>query len=48
MAPSATAKAAAGAGTDGYEDAVKQIGEIEQRLGLADLAQFTSPAPRRG
>jgi hemerythrin-like domain-containing protein len=35
-------------GTDGYEDAVKQIGEIEQRLGLADLAQFTAPAPPRG
>ena len=33
-------------GTDGYEDAVKQIGEIEQRLGLADLAQFTAPPPR--
>jgi len=34
-------------GTDGYEDAVKEIAEIEQRLGLADLAQFTAPAPPR-
>ncbi len=32
-------------GTDGYEDAVKQIGTIEQRLGVADIAQFTPPAP---
>jgi hemerythrin-like domain-containing protein len=30
-------------GKDGYEDAVKQIGQIEQVLGLADLAQFTAP-----
>jgi len=34
-------------GTDGYEEAVKRIGEIEQRLGLADLAQFTPPPPPR-
>jgi hemerythrin-like domain-containing protein len=34
-------------GKDGYEDAVKQIGHIEQVLGLADLAQFTAPpAPK--
>jgi len=33
-------------GKDGYEDAVAQIGQIEQTLGLADLAQFT--APREG
>ena len=32
-------------GKDGYEDAVKQIGQIEQVLGLADLAQFTAPPP---
>jgi hemerythrin-like domain-containing protein len=30
-------------GKDGYEDAVKQIGDIEGTLGLADLAQFTAP-----
>jgi hypothetical protein len=32
-------------GRDGYEDAVRQIGEIETSLGLADLGQFTAPAP---
>lgn len=32
-------------GKDGYEDAVKQIGDIEGSLGLADLAQFTAPPP---
>jgi hemerythrin-like domain-containing protein len=32
-------------GKDGFADAVKQIAEIEQTLGLADLAQFTPPAP---
>jgi len=32
-------------GEDGYEEAVKQIGDIESRLGLADLAQFTAPPP---
>jgi hemerythrin-like domain-containing protein len=32
-------------GTDGYETAVKQIGEIEQSLGLSDLSQFTAPPP---
>jgi hemerythrin-like domain-containing protein len=32
-------------GSDGYEDAVKQIGEIEGALGLADLGQFTAPPP---
>jgi hemerythrin-like domain-containing protein len=32
-------------GKDGYEDAVKQIGEIETALGLSDLGQFTAPAP---
>jgi hemerythrin-like domain-containing protein len=34
-------------GADGYEDAVAQIGKIEQMIGLADLAQFTAPAPPR-
>ena len=29
-------------GKDGYEDAV---GQIEQALGLVDLAQFTAPPP---
>jgi len=33
-------------GGDGFEEAVKQIGNIEQALGLADLAQFTAPPPR--
>jgi hemerythrin-like domain-containing protein len=32
-------------GKDGYEDAVSQIGQIEQVLGFADLAQFTAPPP---
>jgi len=32
-------------GEDGFEDAVKQIGEIETSLGLADISQFTAPAP---
>jgi len=32
-------------GHDGFEDAVKQIGEIEQALGVADIAQFTTPPP---
>ena len=32
-------------GKDGYEDAVAQIRQIEQALGLADLAQFTAPPP---
>ncbi len=31
-------------GEDGFEDALKQIAEIEQSLGLSDLAQFTAPA----
>ena len=30
-------------GHDGFEDAVKQIADIEQSLGLADLAKFTAP-----
>ena len=32
-------------GKDGFEDAEKKIGDIEIRLGLADLAQFTPPKP---
>jgi hemerythrin-like domain-containing protein len=32
-------------GGDGFDDAVKQIGEIEQELKVADLAQFTAAAP---
>ena len=31
-------------GGDGFDMAVKQIGEIEQALGLAHLAQFTAPS----
>jgi hemerythrin-like domain-containing protein len=33
-------------GKDGFEDAVKQIGRIEQALGFADLAHFTAPPPK--
>jgi hemerythrin-like domain-containing protein len=32
-------------GKDGYEDAVKQIGDIEGMLGLSDLSTFTAPPP---
>ena len=32
-------------GEDGFENALKQMEEIEQSLGLGDLAQFTAPAP---
>lgn len=32
-------------GGDGYEDAVRQIGDIEGSLGLADISQFTAPPP---
>lgn len=32
-------------GEDGFENALKQIAEVEQSLGLGDLAQFTAPAP---
>ena len=32
-------------GKDGFEDAVAQIGQIEQTLGFADIAQFTAPPP---
>jgi len=32
-------------GEDGFENALKQMEEIEQSLGLSDLAQFTAPPP---
>jgi hemerythrin-like domain-containing protein len=32
-------------GEDGYEEAVKQIGDIEGSLGLSDISQFTAPPP---
>jgi hemerythrin-like domain-containing protein len=32
-------------GGDGFDQAVKQIGEIESLLGFGDLAQFTAPVP---
>jgi hypothetical protein len=32
-------------GQDGFEDAVKRMAQVEQALGLADLAQFTAPPP---
>ena len=32
-------------GGDGFENAVREIGAIEQSLGLADLGQFTAPPP---
>lgn len=32
-------------GKDGFEDAVKRIGAIEQVFGLGDLSKLTAPAP---
>ncbi|MGH9874123.1 MAG: hemerythrin domain-containing protein [Pyrinomonadaceae bacterium] len=32
-------------GEDGFENALKQMTEIEQSLGFSDLAQFTAPSP---
>lgn len=32
-------------GDDGFENAVRQISDIETALGLANLAQFTAPKP---
>ena len=32
-------------GKDGFEDAEKTVSDIEARLGLSDLAQFTPPPP---
>lgn len=34
-------------GGDGFENAVKEIANIETALGFADLAQFTAPPPPR-
>ena len=33
-------------GKDGFDNAVKQIAEIEQALGLDEIAQFTAPPPK--
>jgi hemerythrin-like domain-containing protein len=30
---------------DGFDNAVKQVGEIEGMLGLTDISQFTAPPP---
>ncbi len=32
-------------GSDGFEDAVKQIGDIESSLTLSDISEFTAPPP---
>lgn len=32
-------------GEDGFDDAVKQIVDVEASLGLADISQFTAPLP---
>jgi len=32
-------------GEDGFEDAAKQIGEIEETFGLADISKLTPPPP---
>ncbi|HEX2761418.1 MAG TPA: hemerythrin domain-containing protein, partial [Rhizomicrobium sp.] len=34
-------------GSDGFDDAVKQIGDVEQALGFGDLNRFTAPPPPR-
>jgi hemerythrin-like domain-containing protein len=34
-------------GKDGFDAAVKTVATVEEALGLADLAQFTAPAPPR-
>lgn len=34
-------------GEDGFENALKQMDQIEQMLGLSDLAQFTAPPLQR-
>jgi hemerythrin-like domain-containing protein len=34
-------------GKDGFEDAVAQIGQIEEALGYADFARFSAPPPPR-
>jgi hemerythrin-like domain-containing protein len=35
-------------GEDGFEDALKQIADVESTLGLTDLSQFTAPASPKG
>lgn len=35
-------------GKDGFDDAERQISDIEKELGLADLAMFTAPPPPKG
>ena len=35
-------------GKDGFEDAVKQIADIEQAFGLGDLSTLTAPSPPTG
>jgi len=35
-------------GHDGFDDALRQIANIEEQLGLADIAQFTMPKPPKG
>ncbi|HVV63867.1 MAG TPA: hemerythrin domain-containing protein [Rhizomicrobium sp.] len=35
-------------GRDGFAEAVRRIGRVEEALGLSDLAQFTAPQPPRG
>jgi hemerythrin-like domain-containing protein len=32
-------------GEDGFEDAAKQMGEVEATLGIDDISKFTPPAP---
>jgi hypothetical protein len=32
-------------GKDGFDDAERQISDIEKEIGLADLAMFTAPPP---
>jgi hemerythrin-like domain-containing protein len=34
-------------GKDGFDDAAQTMSAIEQTLGIADISQFTSPAPPR-
>jgi hemerythrin-like domain-containing protein len=35
-------------GKDGFDDAERQISDIEKELGLDDLAKFTAPLPPKG
>ena len=34
-------------GKDGFDEALKQVAAVEEAFGVADLAQFTAPAPPR-